>query len=308
LASATAATTANITRRPITVTAATDSKVYDGTTSSVGVPTITTGSLAAGDSAAFTQTFDTRNVGTGKTLAAAGSVTDGNSGTNYTVAFVNNTTGTITARPLTTTADAKSKVYGQADPALTYQVTSGSLVGSDSFTGNLTRVAGETVGVYAIQQGSVSAGTNYALNYVGANLAITAAHCTGLLTSSTNPALPGASVMLTVALNAVLPGSGMPTGMVQFASDGSPLGSPVVLTAGLANLTTTALSHGSHVITAEYGGNGNFVGTTNRLAPDQVIKRRRRVALIRSLPTAIRRPISLRPTWPWRIVIRTVIH
>ena len=41
----------------------------------------------------------------------------------------------INTRAITITADAKSKVYGAADPALTYQITSGSLVGSDTFSG-----------------------------------------------------------------------------------------------------------------------------------------------------------------------------
>ena len=55
--------------------------------------------------------------------------------TNYV--FVNGTTkGTLTInqRPITVTADAKSKTYGDSDPALTYKVTSGNLVGSDAFT------------------------------------------------------------------------------------------------------------------------------------------------------------------------------
>ena len=78
----TASTTANITARPITVTAASDTKVYDGTTSSNGNPTVTTGTLAPGDTASFTQSFANKNVGTSKTLTPAGSVTDGNSGGN----------------------------------------------------------------------------------------------------------------------------------------------------------------------------------------------------------------------------------
>src|SRR5439155_25762905 len=77
---ATASTTANISTRPITVTAATDSKEYNGTTASAGTPTVTTGSLASGDAASFTQAFDTKHVGTSKTLTPAGSVSDGNSG------------------------------------------------------------------------------------------------------------------------------------------------------------------------------------------------------------------------------------
>ena len=52
---------------------------------------------------------------------------------------------TITQRPVTVTADAKTKVYGNADPALTYQITTGSLAFSDAFSGALHAAAGETV-------------------------------------------------------------------------------------------------------------------------------------------------------------------
>src|SRR5207237_325162 len=45
---------------------------------------------------------------------------------NYTLAFTGNVLS-ITARPVTVTADATSKVYGDLDPALTYQITNGSL-------------------------------------------------------------------------------------------------------------------------------------------------------------------------------------
>ena len=65
-------TTGVITGRAITVTASTDTKIYDATTSSTAIPTITSGTLAGGDTAAFTQTFDTANVGTAKTLTPAG--------------------------------------------------------------------------------------------------------------------------------------------------------------------------------------------------------------------------------------------
>ncbi len=95
----------------------------------------------------------------------------GLSSTNYSLTFSNGTL-TVTQRPITVTADAQSKDYGAADPALTYQVSSGTLFGTDSFSGGLSRVGGENVGDYAIQQDALSAGTNYALTYVGANLTI----------------------------------------------------------------------------------------------------------------------------------------
>ena len=88
-------TTQTITALPITVTAAANTKPYDGTTSAAAAPTITSGSLVAGDTAAFTETYDTKNEGTGKTLTAAGSVDDGNGGANYAVTFVPNTAGEI---------------------------------------------------------------------------------------------------------------------------------------------------------------------------------------------------------------------
>src|SRR5205807_10322703 len=61
---------------------------------------------------------------------------------------------TISKRSVTITADPQHKTYGNADPALTYQITSGTLAFSDAFTGSLTRDAGENVGTYAIKQGT----------------------------------------------------------------------------------------------------------------------------------------------------------
>ena len=74
-------------------------------------PTITGGSLATGDTAAFTETFDNKNVGSGKTLTPAGSVNDGNGGNNYAVTFVNGTTGSIDPLAITVTAATDTKVY-----------------------------------------------------------------------------------------------------------------------------------------------------------------------------------------------------
>lgn len=165
-------TTGQVSRRAIAVTAATDTKIYDGTTSSVGVPTITSGTLAVGDTAIWTQSFDSKDAGTGKTLTPNGTVSDGNGGNNYGVTFISDTTGVISARPVTITADTKAKNYGDPDPALTYQITNGSLAGGDSFSGALTRAAGEDIGTYAIGRGTLALNGNYELTYVGADLTI----------------------------------------------------------------------------------------------------------------------------------------
>ena len=159
-----------ITIRAITVTALTNTKVYDGTTSSIA-PNIDP-ALVGTDVSGFVQTFDTATVGTNKTLTPSGTVNDGNSGLNYAVTFAPAiTTGTITTRPVTIVADAKSKVVGTSDPALTYHITSGSLAPGDTVT--LARAVGETVGIHAITIASFPAQSNYTLTFVGANLTIT---------------------------------------------------------------------------------------------------------------------------------------
>ena len=107
----TASTTANISQLPITVTAVTDSKTYDGTATSDETPAVSVNAIILPDVANFTQAFDNKNAGTGKTLTPSGSVTDGNSGGNYLVSFVPVTTGTIEQRTLTVTASASSRPY-----------------------------------------------------------------------------------------------------------------------------------------------------------------------------------------------------
>jgi hypothetical protein len=130
----TGVTTGVITAEAITVSAATNSKPYDGGTSASGVPTVTGGSLFGIDSLTCTESYDTKNVGTGKTLTPAGSVNDGNSGENYSITFANNTTGTITALAITVTAATKTKTYdgGLTASAATPTVTGGALASGDS--------------------------------------------------------------------------------------------------------------------------------------------------------------------------------
>ncbi|MGE5156040.1 MAG: S8 family serine peptidase, partial [Betaproteobacteria bacterium] len=95
----------NVTVRAITIAAAAGSKTYDGTVTSSGTPTITIGSLAPGDAATLTQTFDSKNVGTTRVLTPAISFTIG-SASNYSITLVTQTNQTITARPIEVTADA----------------------------------------------------------------------------------------------------------------------------------------------------------------------------------------------------------
>ncbi len=72
---------------------------------------------------------------------------------------------TVNKRQITVTADNISKKENEDDPELTYKVEPKLLEG-DEFTGELVREEGEAVGTYAIKQGTLSAGDNYAITFV----------------------------------------------------------------------------------------------------------------------------------------------
>ncbi|MBQ9511062.1 MAG: hypothetical protein IJR55_05170 [Clostridia bacterium] len=79
-------------------------------------------------------------------------------------------TVTVGKKTVNVTADSKTKTYGDVDPALTYRVE--GLVGNDTLSGALSREAGENVGTYSINQGTLSAGDNYVISFTGADLSI----------------------------------------------------------------------------------------------------------------------------------------
>ncbi len=168
-----------IIKRLLSITSVTNTKNYDGTITASGLPTITSGSLGAGDVGTFKEEYDTKNQGTGKTLTpSVVSIVDGGGFDmtgNYTVTLVATTNGTINKKPLTITATAgQTKVYGVTDPTSYAYTLSAPLLGSDVLTGALTRVSGETVGPYAIQQGTLT-NANYDITYVSNNFTITTA-------------------------------------------------------------------------------------------------------------------------------------
>ena len=82
---------------------------------------------------------------------------------------------TITARPITVTANNLSRLYGNANPALAFTVGGQGLVNGDQLTGALATTAGATTGVgtVAITQGTLAATANYDLTFVGGLLTIT---------------------------------------------------------------------------------------------------------------------------------------
>ena len=77
----------------------------------------------------------------------------------------------ITPKAVTVTADDKSKVYGETDPALTAAVS--GTIGNDTVDYSLSRDAGEAVGDYAITASGEAEQGNYTVTYNPGTLTIT---------------------------------------------------------------------------------------------------------------------------------------
>src|SRR5690606_30266836 len=143
----------------------------------------TVSGFVAGDSSAVISGLLGRMSGenVGSYLYHVGTLTSVNNNYMFTVLpeyFI------ITPAPIDVVVDpGQYKMYRTADPVLSYSAT--GLVNGDSlyavFTGALQRSVGEEVGIYAINQGTLQANTNYELvSFTGADFEIVPAIITGL--------------------------------------------------------------------------------------------------------------------------------
>jgi hypothetical protein len=240
------------------VTASNQSRVYGPTSYALGSQT--TGFAASG----LVNTDSVSSVTLTGTAAATGATTgvgtlngaitaSGASGTglsNYAITYAAGN-ATITQAVLTVTADAQSRAYGAANPALTY--TASGLVNSDTLSGSLTTPAGTSsnVGSYGITQGSLAASANYTLTYNSANLTVTQAALTvtanaqSRVYGAANPALTYTSLglvngdMLTGSLTTTATAASA-VGLYDITQGTLTASSNYTLTYNSANLTVTA--------------------------------------------------------------------
>ena len=164
-------TTANIAALGITGSITVNNKVYDATKVAT-IATRTLSGVITGDTVSYvggTAMFSDKNVGTVKTVTAAGLSLSGTDSGNYTVNSVATTTANITPAPLTVTATGVNKVY---DGTTTATVTlSDNRVSGDVFTDSYTSAifgskdvgTGKTVTVSGISISGTDAG-NYTFN------------------------------------------------------------------------------------------------------------------------------------------------
>lgn len=132
-------------------------------------------------------------------------------------------------------------------------------------------LAGVNAGTYlgAVIASFTGDGVDFMSSGNAGALTVSKATTTTGVTSSVNPSDFGQSVTFTATVTS---GAGTPSGSVQFKDGGTNIGSAQALTAGVAQLSISSLASGSHVITAEYSGDGNFLNSTGTLAGGQVVK------------------------------------
>jgi hypothetical protein len=159
----------------LTISTSDVTRTYDGTTSASGTATVTSGTLYGTDSiSGGTFAFADKNVGTNKTVSVSGvTVSDGNSGGNYSVSYAGNATSTITRKPLTAVYTASNKLYdGTTDATVTgssADIVSGDAIAFSQDAAFVDQNIGsnKTVNIWNIAIGGAMAG-NYSLQNVTA--------------------------------------------------------------------------------------------------------------------------------------------
>jgi hypothetical protein len=254
--------TLTINKAHLTVTANNANKTYGdanpvlGTTLSGfvnGESLATSGVSGAG--VASTTATTTTGAGTVAITASVGTLT----ATNYDFTNLVNGTLTINQRPLTVTADPKTKTYGDVNPALSYIVaadgvgTSRGLVNGDTLSGSLSTSATQTSGVgsYTIDASALSNG-NYLVTANNGTLTISQR----LLTVSASPKTKtygDINPALTYTVSA--DGVGTSRGLVNGDTLSGSLSTSATQTSGVGNyiIDASALSNGNYLVTANNG-------------------------------------------------------
>jgi hypothetical protein len=167
---------------------------------------------------------------------------------------------------------ASTTVFGTAIPtaALNAQVEKG-VPGSISYTAQQTAgavmpIASGTslpaAGAYTLTATFTPTNSNdYAPSTAMAAFSVSKANVSETLTSSSSQADAGATLTLTDTVTSST--SGTPTGMVNFFSGTTSLGSAALNAGGVASLNIATLPAGTYSVTASYLGDGNFNTNTS---------------------------------------------
>jgi hypothetical protein len=243
------------------------------------------GSGALNGAGVATASTTTLAVGTHSLTANYAATTNYNASTSSpAISFVVNKASTTASTP---TSTPNPSVFGQSVTfSSTVSVTApgaGTPTGSITFKEGATTICTGTIAAgtascststLAVGAHSVTAtydgDTNFLASSASAALThnVNKANSAGALATSVSPSAFGNSVTFTVTLSATAPGAGTPGGTVTFLDNSIAIGSctGVPVSAAVATCTlsgASALSTGTHPITASYSGDANFNTSTS---------------------------------------------
>jgi hypothetical protein len=178
-----------------------------------------------------------------------------------------------------TPTSGQSKIFGASEPVISYAITSGSLYGLDTLTGDLSRVSGEDAGTYAITAGNLY-NVNYAITLTSTNFIITKIAQESVLLTTTN-GVYGAGLTLGAS-------GGSGTGTYSFA----------VTTAGTAGCSIStgvldASSPGACTVTATRAASTNYVVASSAATTVTIVKATQSVVSLTSVSGTFNTNISL---------------
>jgi hypothetical protein len=191
-------------------------------------------------------------------------------------------TQTVTGSSTTTTVNLNPNpsVFGQTvtltaavAPGNGFGVPSGTVAFNDGGT-NIGTATVDGSGIATLQLNSFNVGNhNISASYSGdsnfqastsspVSLAVNQSPTTTSISLAPNPSVYGQAVTLTVIVAPSGGGTGTPSGTVTFSDGANTLGSASLDGSGRTALTVSSLTVGSHSITASYGGDVNFLGSS----------------------------------------------
>jgi hypothetical protein len=155
----------------LTITATTNTKIYDGTVSAAALPSVSVDLQGSDSVSGLAEIYTGSNAGTSKTLhVSAYKVNDGNGGSNYALVLVDNHTGVINPADLSVQADNQSKTYdGRVFSPFTVTISgfvngetlqSSGVIGAAGFSGAATTAV--NAGTYIV---TPTKNTLHAANY-----------------------------------------------------------------------------------------------------------------------------------------------
>lgn len=186
---------------------------------------------------------------------------------------------TVTPVAVTASAHAVTQPYGTAIPLLTGTLTGVLPQDAATVTAVYATTATQTSapGVYPITATLTGAtAANYTLSLAPSSGSLTITKASTNITLTSTPTTQYAGVAVTLKAVVASATTGTPTGSVTFFDNGTAIGT-VALASGVAQLSTTNLSIGAHVISMTYTGDTNFLNgsasastgaTTVTVAPD----------------------------------------